>query len=309
MNYLLSFMVVLEIQVLLAMSLNMVLGYSGMISMSHAAFMGIGAYTAALLAMDFGVNILVGFLLGIIVTALVAVVYGYFTLRIQGDTYILVSFAFQMVIYELMLRWSSLTRGVQGLSGIPRPTVFGFTLDSLPSYFWFVSVITVVVAGGLLYLGKSPFGLAVRGIREGARAMESLGRDTLRLKLINFVIGSAVAGLAGGLFASFLRFTHPGDYSMATSILLLTYVMVGGIGNLWGAIVGAAVLSFAPQALSFLPSVPSSLEGTLQHMLYGVVLIGFIWFRPSGIVPERPLVTVKQTVSANSIRAVAETTS
>ena len=293
MSYFLSFVAILEIQVLLAMSLNLVLGYSGMITMSHAAFMGIGAYAAALLALDLGMNIAWGFMLAMVVAGLVAAVYGYFTLRMLGDTYILVSFAFQMVVYELMLRWTSLTRGTHGLRGIPRPEVFGFPLDTLPAYVAFITLITLVAVAALVYLGKSPFGLAVRGIREGARAMESLGRNTLRLKLINFVIGAAVAGLAGGLFASFLRFTHPGDFNMEVSILLLTYVMVGGIGNFWGAIVGAIVLTFAPQALSFLPFVPSNLEGPLQHMLYGVVLIGFIWFRPSGIIPERPVVTVK----------------
>ena len=293
MSYLLSVLVILEIQIMLAMSLNLVLGYSGMITMSHAAFMGIGAYTASLLALNLGVNIAWGLALGMILTAVVAAVYGYFTLRMQGETYILVSFAFQMVVFELLMRWNSLTRGTQGLRGIPRPDFFGLTLNTLPAYFAFVTIVAVLVAAALLYLGKSQFGLAVRGIREGVRAMESLGRNTLRLKLVNFTIGGAVAGLAGGLFASFLRFTHPGDFDIGMSILLLTFVMVGGIGNLWGAIVGTVVLGLAPQALSFLPYVPSSLEGPLQHMLYGVVLIGFVWFRPSGIVPERPVVMTK----------------
>lgn len=121
MSYLLSFLIVLQIQVLLALSLNMVLGYGGLVSMSHAAFMGLGAYAAALLALQLEVNILWGFLLAIAVAGVVAAGYGYLTLRIQGDTPILISFAFQMLVFELMLRWSSLTRGVQGLRGIPRP--------------------------------------------------------------------------------------------------------------------------------------------------------------------------------------------
>lgn len=290
MSYALSFLIVLQIQVLLALSLNMVLGYSGLVSMSHAAFMGIGAYAAALLALNLEVNILWGFVLGIVMAGLVAAVYGYLTLRIQGDTPILISYAFQMVVFELMMRWSSLTKGVQGLKGIPRPEVFGGALTSLPSYFVFVTAVCVPVAALMLYLAKSQFGLAVRGIREGTRAMESLGRDTLRLKVVNFAIAGAVAGLAGGLFASFVRFTHPGDYNVHVSILLLTYVMVGGIGNPFGAIAGTLLLVFLPQVLGFLPSIPSSLEGPLQAMLYGAVLMAVVWFKPAGIFPERAIV-------------------
>ena len=135
MSYVLSFLLVLQIQMLLAMSLNMVLGYSGMISMSHAAFMGLGAYAAALLAINFEVNILWGFLLAIVLSGIVAAIYGWVTMRLEGDTYILVSFSFQMVALELMMRWSSLTKGVLGLRGIPRPEVFGVALTGLPGYF------------------------------------------------------------------------------------------------------------------------------------------------------------------------------
>jgi branched-chain amino acid transport system permease protein len=290
MSYVLSFLLVLQIQMLLAMSLNMVLGYSGMISMSHAAFMGLGAYAAALLAINLEVNILWGFLLAIVLSGIVAAIYGWVTMRLEGDTYILVSFSFQMVALELMMRWSSLTKGVLGLRGIPRPEVFGVALTGLPGYFALVTAISLPVAAFMIYLGRSQFGLAIRGIREGARAMESLGRDTLRMKVVNFAVAGAVAGLAGGMYASFLRFTHPGDYNLGVSILLLTYVLVGGIGNAWGAIAGTAVLVLMPQVLGFIPSIPNSLEGPLQAMLYGVVLMLVIWFKPAGLIPERPVV-------------------
>lgn len=294
MSYVLSFLIVLQIQMLLAVSLNMVLGYSGLVSMSHAAFMGIGAYAAALLALNLEVNILWGFLLAVAVAGLVAAAYGYLTLRIQGDTPILISFAFQMVVFELLMRWTSLTRGVQGLKGIPRPEIFGSALTSLPSYAVFVTVVTVPVVGLMLYLAKSQFGMVIRGIREGTRAMESLGRDTLRLKVVNFAIAGAVAGLAGALFASFVRFTHPGDYGVQVSILVLTYVMVGGIGNAWGAIAGTLLLVLLPQVLGFLPSIPSSLEGPLQAMLYGVVLMVVVWLKPAGLFPERAIVIARK---------------
>ena len=290
MSYVLSFLVVLQIQVLLAQSLNMVLGYSGMLSMSHAAFMGIGAYAAALLAINFEINILWGFGLAIVLSGIVAMVYGYLTMRLEGDTFILISFAFQMVVFELLLRWSAVTKGVQGVRGIPRPEVFGVALTSLPGFFVLVTVITVPVIAFMLYLGRSQFGLAIRGIREGERAMESLGRNTLRMKVVNFAIAGAIAGLAGALYASFVRFTYPGDYSLSVSILVLTYVLVGGIGNAWGALVGTVLLVFLPQVLGFIPGIPSGIMGPLQAMLYGVVLMFMIWFKPSGVVPERPVV-------------------
>ena len=211
-------------------------------------------------------------------------------MRLAGDTYSLGAFSFQIVARELMMRWSSLTKGVLGLRGIPRPEVFGVALTGLPGYFALVTAISLPVAAFMIYLGRSQFGLAIRGIREGARAMESLGRDTLRMKVVNFAVAGAVAGLAGGMYASFLRFTHPGDYNLGVSILLLTYVLVGGIGNAWGAIAGTAVLVLMPQVLGFIPSIPNSLEGPLQAMLYGIVLMLVIWFKPAGLIPERAVV-------------------
>lgn len=291
MSYVLSVLILIAIYVILAMSLNMVVGYSGLVALCHAASMAIGGYTAALLAVKLGLNIGWGFLAGALLAGLVALAFGYVSLRFDHESYVLATFAFQMVVLEVIIRWSALTGGAHGLRGIPRPQVFGVTLTGLWPYFVFVTCITAAAAAIMVYLGRSPFGLVVRGTREGIRAVESLGRDTFRFQLLNFSVAGAMAGLAGGLYISMLRFGYPGDYNLHASVLILIIVIAGGNGNLWGAIPGAVLMLTLPQVLSFLPFIPSVAQGPLQQILYGLILMLFIWLRPQGIVPERPVVT------------------
>ncbi len=295
MSYILSVLVFFCIHALLTMSLNLVLGYSGLVSVAQGALMGVGAYGAALLAINLGVNIFWAFFIGAAVAALVAVAFAYASLKMEGDNYILASFAFQAVLYQMMMQWVSLTRGSYGLQDVPRPSVFGAPLVDLTQYFLLVAAFTVFGAAILLYLAHSPFALALRGLREGERVVASLGKNPMQLRLMAFGLAGAFAGVAGGLQAGMIRFIHPDDFAITMSILVLTYVVAGGTGNMWGSIVGVAVLIVLPQAIRFVPFIPTTVLGPIQQIMYGVVLVGFVWFRPGGIVPERPIFRVGAT--------------
>lgn len=284
------------------MSLNLIVGYSGKLSIAHAAYMGIGAYTAALISIHFGINIIWGIVMGAIVAGIIAFLFEYFSMNIKGDEYILTSFVFQMVVFEVLMQWTSLTRGSYGLNAIPRPSIFGIVLNDLFSFFILAFVITFAIAIFLDYLANSYFGIELRGLRDGERAMKSLGKNTNRLKLITFTIGGVMAGIAGGLHASMIRFIYPGDFSVMMSISILIYIIVGGMGNIRGTILGVFILMIIPQAISFIPFIPSAMLGPIQQVIYGLVLMGFVWFRPQGIFPEKPIIKLKSYKNKGGIR-------
>lgn len=289
MSYVLSLAVFASIHVILAMAVNLSIGYAGLVSVAHGALMGVGAYAAALLALHAHINMLWSLAFGALIAGVVALVFARMSLEIQGDGYILASFAFQMVMGEIFMKWASLTGGPFGLRDIPRPALFGETLAGPTGYSAFAVAIAAVVAGLAAYVGGSPFGLAVRGLRESERVAASLGKDTRRLKVTLFTFSGALAGLAGALHASMIRFIYPGDFEFTTSVLLVAYVIVGGIGNLAGSILGVALLTALPQVLGFLPWIPVVLQGPLQQVMYGLILMAFVRLRPQGLLPEKPL--------------------
>lgn len=280
-------LVVFCIGAILAMSLNVVMGYVGRVSVAHGGFMAVGAYGAAWFAVNAELNLMWSMLIGAAVAAAVGWGFALATARISGEEFILTSFALQMVLIEAISRWPSVTRGTYGLSGIPRPEVFGTPLADIRSFTVFVVVVTLLCGALLLRLGHSTFGLVLRGVRESEPSMRALGRNPTRLKVIAFVIASALAGVAGGLQASMVSFIHPDNFGIMLSIIVIAYLLVGGLGNVLGAALGAVVLLSIPELIAAADWIPTNLLGPLERILYGLVLIAFVWFRPQGLLPER----------------------
>lgn len=303
MNYFMTLVSIFSIGIILAMSLNLLMGYTGRVSMAHGGFMGIGAYAAAWLALNLGVNMVWALFAAAFAAGLIGWLYGLATMRLDGDEFILASFALQMVIVEAISRWTDVTRGTYGLSGIPKPEVFGIALKTAPQFAIYSVVIMLICAAIMMRMSGSAFGLVLRGVRESTSSMEALGTDTTRIKVLVVVISAAFAGVAGTLQASLVTFIHPDNFSIMLSIIIVAYLLVGGLGNMWGGAAGAVLLISVPEIIATTGLVPSNLLGPMERIVYGVILMLFVWFRPKGIIAERPIVNVGRMLRRGSVVA------
>ncbi len=282
MEYLLHILVITGIYIILTLSLNLVVGYTGLASLGHAAFSCVGAYTSSLLALNFGLSPWLGLLIGACVAALLGVVIGFPSLRIKGDYLALATFGFGVIVYSVAKNWVSVTRGPMGLPGIPGFSIFGFQVSEIWSYLILVSLfvfLTYFIIGRVV---NSPFGRILQGIREDEIATLAMGKNVNRHKILVFVIGAFFAGIAGSLYAHYITFIDPSSFTVMESITILLMVVFGGMGSLSGSFVGASILVIFPELLRFL-GMPSSVAAPLRQMIYGLLLIVLMLKRPQGV--------------------------
>ena len=254
--------------------------------MSHAAFFGIGALIYAIFSKLGSINYFVIIGIVILVTSVVAILIAVSTLRIKGDYFIIASFGFQMIAYDIFYNWVRYTSGASVIYAIPRPTIFNITFDSVPKYLILVFSITVICVFICWRLSHSPFGKLLRAIKGDDIAVQSSGRSPLVYKIEALVISGILAAVAGVLYSGFLSIFVPGTYNVDLSISIVAMVIVGGSGNILGASLGAAVLVILPQVITFL-NLPTTIVGPLQQLLYGFLLIVFMRLRPGGLVNKR----------------------
>ena len=269
--YLLSLWAVMTIA---AIGLNLTLGYAGQISLAQASFVGIGAYTAALLtthgwplAVAFGLAALLGFLIG---WAL-----GYPALRVAHHYLAFVTLSFGTLVFLILRNEEWLTKGVYGISGIPRPVILGWSTKAPVDFYFFCLGVLLVVSIGAWWLIHSPWGRAFTALRENPVRANSLGIDVRRYTLMAFALGSAVGGIAGVLYAPLVQFIEPTAFALGLSFNLLLMVIVGGSGRVYGPYVGAAVSVLLPEWLRFS-------EG-LYLMVYAIFVMVLLAFFPSGL--------------------------
>ena len=284
MSFLLSYLVLATIYSIAALSTNLLVGIIGIFSVSQAAIIGVGAYTVALLAgvVPFPVAMLVA----VVLCALVNVLLALPSLRVAGDYFVVTSFGYQLVATAVFINWDTLTGGASGIVAIPAPSLFGFTADT-PQTFLVISTIALLAAcAGFWLLMRSPFGKIVHAIREDETAVLAAGKNVLRAKVSVSAVSGVYAGLAGGLYATFLNFIDPPSFDLHVSILILTMLVVGGARTLAGSIIGPFLLLALPQLLN-LVAVPPTMAGPLRQFIYGALLIAFMLFRPQGIAGRR----------------------
>ena len=282
MEYLLHILVIAGIYIILTLSLNLIVGYTGLPALGHAAFFAVGAYISALLALNFGISPWMGLIVGASFAALTGVVIGASSLRLKGDYFALVTIAFAFIVYYTAKNWVSVTRGPMGLPGIPGFSIFGLSLDSTFSYFILVFVFVLITIFIVRRIVDSPFGRVLKSIREDEIAAEALGKDTTKHKLLAFVIGAFFAGIAGSLYAHYITFIDPSSFTIMESILILLMVIFGGMGSIKGSILGAIILVVFPELLRFL-GMPSAIAAPTRQMIYGLVLIILMIKRPQGL--------------------------
>ena len=285
MNYLWHILTLITIYVILGMSLNLAVGYTGLLSMCHAAFYGIGAYATTLLMMNAGWAFFPALLGAVLVTTACSLVIAIPSLRLRGDYFVLATLGFQIIVFSILYNWVDFTRGPYGIPGIPVPTVLGRPLESISSYFLF-SLLFASICGLLLWAIKvSPFGRTLRAIREDEMAAASLGKNVPRFKTRAFVISAAFAAVPGALFACYMRYIDPTSFTLSESVFILSIVIIGGAGSLAGPVVGAALMVILPEVLRFL-QIPDSIAANMRQIIYGLSLILLMRYRPQGIAGE-----------------------
>ena len=268
MNYFLQVLTVIMINSILAVSLNLVTGYTGQLSLGHATFMGIGAYAATLLTLQLGFPFLASIILGAIVAAIFGFVIGVPTLRLKGDYLAIATLGFGEITKNILLNLE-ITGGPMGLRGIPKVTNIYIATTAL-----------ILVIFSLNRIMNSRVGKSFIAIREDELAAEAMGINTAKFKIPAFTIGAFYAGIAGGLYAFLFRYINPKDFNFMNSIEILCMVVLGGMGNTYGAILGAFIITVLPELLR----VVSPVIAQYRMVLYGLLLVIMMIVKPQGII-------------------------
>jgi len=285
MEYLLHILIISGIYIILTLSLNLIVGYTGLPALGHIAFACVGAYTSSLLALNFGVSPWIGLLIGACLAALLGLIIGIPSIRLKGDYLAIATFGFGVIVYSVSKNWVELTRGPMGLPGIPKFSLFGFELQPVWTYLILVIVFVALTGFAINRIVHSPFGRILRSIRDDEIASLSIGTNVNKYKLIVFIIGASFAGIAGSLYAHYITFIDPSSFTAMESIAVLLMVVFGGMGSIRGSFVGVLVLVIFPEMLRFL-GMPSSVAAPLRQMIYGLLLIVLMLKRPQGIIGE-----------------------
>lgn len=267
--------------VLMALGLNIVVGKSGMLDLGYVAFFAIGAYTMALMGTHTGLNTWEIMPFGIGFAMLAGVLLGLPTLRLRGDYLAIVTLGFGEIVRLIALN-SSWTKGPNGIANIPMPPDIGplkFKLDDQKVFFWVVVIMILLVIWMIRRLSIRRPGRAWEAIRQDEDAAELMGVPTLKYKIWSFTLGAAVGGAAGVLYASKNLFIAPEMFTLNVSILILSCVVFGGIGNIWGVVVGATILGYLPDRIRFISDA--------RLLVFGTVLVVVMNFRPDGLLPRK----------------------
>ena len=281
MEYLIHIAIILSIYSILSMGLNLILGYMGQLSLTHAAFFGIGAYTIAIGATRFHINFYLALLIGMVISGLLATVIGPLLGRFKRDYYALASLGTNVILFSIFLNWTNLTRGPLGIPGIDRPEIFGYIFRSNLSFLLLCLFFLYMTHTLLRKLLSTPFGLVIKAIREDEAVASSFGYKTKKIKTITFIISAIFSTIAGGLLASYITFIDPSTFDFNESIYFLAMVIIGGLADLRGSILGTTVLVVLPEALRFL-GLPSDVAANLRQIFYGLALILMMMFHPQG---------------------------
>lgn len=285
MNYLFHILVMITIYLILALSLNLVVGFAGLVSMAHAAFYGAGAYVSTLAMMKLGLPFVPALLLAVATTVLLSFTISIPSLRLKGDYFVLASLGFQVIVFIVLYNWVGLTRGPYGIPGIPRPVLFGFAFDSVASFLLLSAVVAAICVLLLHLVGSSPFGRTLKAIREDETAAAALGKDIPRFKVTAFAISAAFAAFAGVLFAGYMRYIDPTSFVLMESVFILSIIIIGGTGNIIGPVVGTVLMIVLPEALRFL-RIPDAIAANMRQIIYGLLIIIIMRLRPQGILGE-----------------------
>jgi branched-chain amino acid transport system permease protein len=272
MEYILHLAIMILIYTLLAQSLNLAAGHTGLISLAHAGFYGIGAYTTAILSVKFGYPIWLNIPIAILICGTIACIVSLIALRTVEDYFIICTLGIQVIIYLLLNNWTSLTRGPMGISGIPPVRFFGLSSGSR-IYFLLLTLFFVAVCWKLFKnMAASGFGLILIAISEDEIYTTSLGKDVYASKIIAFTISASLAAIPGSLYAHYVSYIDPTSFTVNESIFILSIVIIGGPGSLKGSLFASAFMILLPEALRFI-GMPEDIAANMRQIIYGFILV------------------------------------
>jgi len=300
MKYLLHLLIYFDIYIIVALSLNMIVGYSGLLTIAHASYFAVGGYAYALLTLELGLGFLPAVLIGVVIAALLSLFLSLPSWRFGGDLFVMVSLAVQTMLYTTIYNWAdseadpgtwqNLTNGPYGLSGISSPAIFGITFDSIGSMAVLATILAIACILVSWLLLDSPWGRLLKAMRDDELAVRGLGKNIRLVKVQVFAIACGMVAIAGAIYASYVSYLDPSAGSLDQSILMISFVLVGGVGNIRGPIAGAFILLAIPEMLRFLPEgwlhffgAPNAIIANIRLLVYGLLLVGMMHFRPQGI--------------------------
>ena len=290
------------IYVIAAVSLNLLQGTMGVMTIAQAAFMAIGGYSTAILTTRNITTFVPSIFVGVGISAVVAMLLAWPVLSLSGFIYTIASFAVMLTVTSLSTSWTSLTNGSYGIPGIPPLSVGGVTLNSTASSAVTYLVLAVLITLGFARITRSHWGIAMRSMRESVAAARSLGKPVVGITFGGYVLSAAAASLAGSLYAAFTGYLDPTVFTVTTSFLLVAMVVIGGRGNVWAVAAGSLIISLLPNLLPLVTPLSASIVGPATQVLYGVILVAFLLLRPLGLVPERSL-RIRPNVLQGSLSA------
>ncbi len=285
MSYFIHLATLFSIYAILGVSLNLLVGFTGLVSVMHAAFFGIGAYAAAILMTKLGLNFFLAAIFGAVISGAIGCAMGWLFARLGGDYYVMGSVAWNFIIVSIFINWESLTNGPLGIPGIPKPSFGNISFASNASFLALSLIFLVCVYFVARWIVSSSFGRVIKAIREDEEAAKVFGYHTLLFKVAVSGAASAMAGIAGALFASYITFIEPTTFSVMESVLILAIVIFGGFANIRGSVLGALALVLIPEALRF-AGFSQEIAANMQQLVYGLVLILFMLYRPQGLMGE-----------------------
>lgn len=281
MEYLTSLLVLIGLYIILSSSFNLIIGFGGLISIAHPVFFALGAYTVGVLGVQFDLHPVLSVMAGGAVALLASFMLSLPSLRISGDYLLVTSIGFQLGLLEVIKNLDFLG-GASGLSGIPNVVQTNRSL-----VFALVSLaLAAACVLAIRALVRSPFGRAIQAMRDDELAFSALGRNAMNIKITIFAIGSGMAGVAGGIYAYYYQYITPDQFMILQSAMILTMVVVGGMGSVYGPVIGALLLIVLPEAITFL-KLPDGILGPLQGVIFTLLVILFLFLRPQGLVLHR----------------------
>lgn len=289
MEYILHITIICLIYILFASSLNLELGYAGLYNFGHVGFFAIGAYSSALITVG-GYPIWFGLVASMVVAAFVGLLFAWPVLRLTGDYFGVASLAFAEMIRLVLLNERWLTRGPMGIPGIPRIELMGLAGNSVTLLIVFLlTLFSLLCMRAIL---SSPFGRTLKLIREDEHVARAFGKNVVSFKTRTIAVGSAFGGLAGALWAHYIGYISPNDFSLQLTVLVVLCVVLGGRGTLAGPVLGSIIVVTVGEGLRFLPLPATMTAGVahIQSMLFGLVLVFLMLRRPQGIIAETDLI-------------------
>lgn len=272
------------IYILMSLSFNLVVGYTGLLNLGHVGLMAIGAYASAILVKRVEIPFPLAILGAAVLTMVVAGALAIPARKIRGDYYALVTLGFMFVVFAVLVNWEAVTRGTLGIPGIPRPE--GFTSNVM---FLILSVATTVIVFWFLdRLVHSPFGLALEAVRDDEEVAQALGKPVFKLKVIAMAVSGFVVGIAGALLAHFVQFISPNMFWLELLVWALAGMMIGGVASMRGTVVGVVILFGLLEPMRFL-DLPSAYIGPLRLLIMLSLLLLIILYKPRGLMGRAEL--------------------